>query len=190
MATMDRFISHLQAAGLVGGSSATVSTTPIKVVQTEQVQAIKSQNAFWAQNALLQFATEMTAKVSSSDLLLFMLDANTIATTQFDVLCDYYEDVKDGKRAYNILVSEISQSDKTKKYGTINFREPIKGWRKDETLFNIVAALKKQFPDVASMPKRILIAVSYENKELADDLSTHLSAFKMIHGIQLDFLYI
>gem|GEM_PF-5286271 len=42
---MDKFISHLQAAGLVGNSSDTASTTPIRIVQTEHIQTIKSQSS-------------------------------------------------------------------------------------------------------------------------------------------------
>gem|GEM_PF-4636812 len=40
------------------------------------------------------------------------------------------------------------------------------------------------------MPKRILIAVSHDNKELAESLSAHLSSLRRLNGIELDFLYI
>jgi len=84
------------------------------MVQTEQVQAIKSQGSFGGQNKLMQFAHEMIAKLQGADMVISMLDAETIAAQQFDALCAYIADLSGTQTitSLSVLVSELPSRDK------------------------------------------------------------------------------
>lgn len=128
---MAKFIKHLQAEGLVAKSDAGIASAPVKLVETKQIETIKSQSAMGNQNRLMQFGGEMINKVDNNGLVLVMVDAETIATQQYDTFNDYYQDIGAGnptKAAFSLLVTQMPEGQMSKvKYRSLNYGKPLKG---------------------------------------------------------------